>query len=220
VIAAQRHTRAAINLVDTPQRASRGQDQTARVCPYDALALPTLLLAQTREGVGVTEGNVPRPAVAILREEVLRAQGEIGREKRLDRWGWFAMASPCGAALARPPYDPDPQESPRQHRVPQATPGLDLGARCARVRLPPLSGLRQGVGRANQVACFARGATTLGSGGRGHLVERGADRETPHDLGRLGPLPDRVLGGLAPVRQAPDGASGSLLRHAVEDRAG
>ena len=207
-VAAQRHPRAAINLFDKPQRACRGQDQTQRVGPYDALAFTTLLLAQTREGVGVTDGNFHRPAVTILREDVLRAQGEIGREKRLDRWGWFAVARTFGAALALTPYDHNPQESPRQHRVPQATPGLDLGARFARMWLPPLSGLRQGFGRANQVAFFARGATTLGSGGRWQLVELGADRETPHDMGRLGQLPDIVLGGIATVRQAPDGASG------------
>ena len=72
-VAAQRHTRAAINLVDTPQGACRGQDQTQRVCPHNALAFTTLLLAQTRAGVGVTDGNFHRPAVAILREDVLRA---------------------------------------------------------------------------------------------------------------------------------------------------
>ena len=145
-VAAQRHTRAAIHLVDTPQRACRGQDQPQRVCPHDALAFPTLLLAQTRAGVGVTEGHCHRPAVAILREDVLRAQGESSRAKRLDRWGWFAVASAFGTALALPPYDHNPQESPRQHRVPPATPGLDLGARFARVRFPPRSGRRQGFG--------------------------------------------------------------------------
>jgi len=71
------------------------------------------------------------------------------------------------AALALTPYDHDPQESPRQHRVPQATPGLDLGARFARMRLPPLSGLRQGFGRANQVAFFARAPRRWGVGGGG-----------------------------------------------------
>ena len=107
-VATQRHTRAAINLVDKPQRACRGQDQTQRVRPHDTLAFPTLLLAQTREGVGVTDGNVHRPAVAILREDVLRAQGEIGREKRLDRRRGFAVSSTFGAAGALTPYDHDP----------------------------------------------------------------------------------------------------------------
>jgi len=97
-VAAQRHTRAAIHLVDKPQWACRGQDQTQRVRPHDALAFPTLLLAQTREGVGVTDSNFHRPAVAVLREDVLRAQGEIGREKRLDRRGWLAVSRAFGAA--------------------------------------------------------------------------------------------------------------------------
>ena len=109
-------------------------------------AFPTLLLAQPREGVGVTDGNLHCPAIAILCEDVLRAQGELGREKRLDRWGWFAVARTCGAALALTPYDHNLQEAPRQHRVPQAIPGLDLGTRFARVRLPALRGLRQGFG--------------------------------------------------------------------------
>src|SRR5256885_2270907 len=106
-VAAQRHPHAAINLVDTPQRACRGQDHPQRVCPDDALAFPTLLWAQPRAGVGVTDGYVHRPAVARLRADVLRAQGERGREKRLDRWGWLAVASPFGAALALTPYDHD-----------------------------------------------------------------------------------------------------------------
>ena len=72
-VSAQRHTRAAINLVEKPQRACRGQDQTQRVCPDDTLAFPALLLAQTREGVGVTDRNFHRPAVTILCEDVPRA---------------------------------------------------------------------------------------------------------------------------------------------------
>jgi hypothetical protein len=75
-------------------------------------------MAQTREGVGVTDRNFHRPAGTILCEDILRAQGEIGREKRLDRWGWVVVAGLFGAALALTPYDHDPQESPRQHRVP------------------------------------------------------------------------------------------------------
>jgi hypothetical protein len=54
-VAAQRHTRAALNLGDQPQRACRCEDQPQRVCPHEALALTTLLLAQPRKGVGVTD---------------------------------------------------------------------------------------------------------------------------------------------------------------------
>src|SRR6185295_1495428 len=77
--AAQRERHAAFDLVDTPQRACRGQDQTHRVCPADAVAFPPLLLAQPREGGGVTDGHCPRPAGAILRADVLRASGASGR---------------------------------------------------------------------------------------------------------------------------------------------
>src|SRR2546425_5929070 len=71
-VATQRHTRAAINLVDKPQRACRGQDQTQRVRPHDTLAFPTLLLAQTREGVGVTDGNFSVPLRRPLYTQVMR----------------------------------------------------------------------------------------------------------------------------------------------------
>src|SRR5262249_54257627 len=97
-IAAQRHGRAALNLVDKPQRACRRHDQTKRIGADDALPLPTLVLPQPMEGVTVTDGNFHRPAVAILCEDVLRAQGEIGGEKRLDRRGWFAVSSAFGIA--------------------------------------------------------------------------------------------------------------------------
>ena len=72
-VSAQRHTRAAINLVEQPQRACRGQDQTQRVCPDATLAFPALLLAHTREGVGVTDRHCHRPAVTLLCEDVPRA---------------------------------------------------------------------------------------------------------------------------------------------------
>ena len=36
-----------------PQRAGRGHDQTKRVGAYDALALATLILPETIEGIGV-----------------------------------------------------------------------------------------------------------------------------------------------------------------------
>src|SRR5256885_17048047 len=39
-------------------------------------------------------------------------------------------------------------------------------------------------------------------------------------MGRLGELPDIVLGGIATVRQAPDGPPGQLLGHEIEDITG
>ena len=64
-VAAQRHTRAAINLVDKPQRACRGQDQPQRVGADDSLPLATLVLSQPVEGITVAERNFHRPARAI-----------------------------------------------------------------------------------------------------------------------------------------------------------
>jgi hypothetical protein len=85
-IAAQRHTRAALNLVDKPQRACRGHDQTKRVRPQDAVPFATLILTQTVEGVGVTDCNFYGPARAIRAQDILSAQGEIGGEKGFDGW--------------------------------------------------------------------------------------------------------------------------------------
>ena len=65
-VAAQRHTRAAINVGNEPQRACRRQDQTQRIGAQDALPLATLVLPQTLEGVTVTNSNCHGPARAIL----------------------------------------------------------------------------------------------------------------------------------------------------------
>jgi hypothetical protein len=218
-IAAQRHSCAALNLLDEPQCAGSRHDQTHRVGTHDALVFATLILPQTSEGVGVTKSNFHRPAGAILAPDVRRAQGESGGEKGCDGWGWFSLPVLFAGGCARTPQHYDPHEAPRHHRVPQSIPGLELGAHFAGVGRPPCGGLRQGFGRANQGAFFARGATPLGSWGGRHLIALGTDRETSHDMGGLGQLPERVLGGIATVSQAPDGAPGYLLHHEVEDGA-
>ena len=65
-IATQWYLRTTIHLGNEPQRAGSGHDHTKRVGAYDALALATLLLPQTIEGVGVANVNFHRPAAAIL----------------------------------------------------------------------------------------------------------------------------------------------------------
>ena len=134
--------------------------------------------------------------------------------------GGFLCPGRLVGAFAITSQHHDPHEAPRQHRVPQAIPGLDLGARFAGVRRPPRGGLRQGLGRADQVAFFAWGTATLGGRWGRQLVELGADGETPDDMGRLGQLTDIVLGGIATVSQAPDGPPGHLLGHEIEDITG
>src|SRR5512134_2057318 len=62
-IAAQRERHAAFDVVDKPQRACCGHDQTKRVGPDDALPLAALILPQPIEGIRVTDGNFHRPAV-------------------------------------------------------------------------------------------------------------------------------------------------------------
>ena len=84
-IAAQIHTRAALDLVEKPQRAGRCHDETARVGTDDALSFPALILPQTLEGIGVANVNFHRSAVAILAQERVGAQGQLRGEKGLNR---------------------------------------------------------------------------------------------------------------------------------------
>ena len=67
---------------------------------------------------------------------------------------------------------------------------------------------------------MAWGTATLWGREWWQRVELGADGETPHDMGLLRQLPAIVLGGIATVRQAPDGAPGQLLGDAIEDSTG
>src|ERR1700739_5145513 len=90
-VAAQRHPCAAINVGNEPQRAGRRQDHTQRVGTDDALPLAALVLPEPSKGVTVTDGNFHAPAVAIRAHDLFCAQGESGRKKRLDWWGWFSL---------------------------------------------------------------------------------------------------------------------------------
>ena len=163
-VAAQGHTRAPIHVGNEPQRACRRHDQTQRVGADDALPLATLVLPQPGEGITVPDSNFHGPAVAILAHDLVSAQRQIGGEKGFDGWGWFSLALLLSGGFALTAQHHDLHEAPRQYRVQQATPGLDLGARFARVGPPSLRGLCQGFGRANQGAFFAGGTATLGGG--------------------------------------------------------
>ena len=64
-VATQRHTRAAINLVDKPQRACRGQDQTpARTTASDSTQLVQLALTELRK---VSRDTLPIGVSRFLR---------------------------------------------------------------------------------------------------------------------------------------------------------
>ena len=115
---AQIPTRAVLHVVDKPHRACRGHDQTKRVRPYDALQFATLIVAQTIEGVGGTNGNFHGPAYAILAQDLLSAQGEIDSAKGFEGWGWFSLTTPCGCGFGIASYDHDSNEAPGQHRMP------------------------------------------------------------------------------------------------------
>jgi len=219
-IAAQRERHAAFDLVDTPQGARSRHDQTKRVGAYDAWSLATLIVPQTVEGVGITHVDFHRPALAVLVQDGLGAQGEIGREQGLDRREWLSVPSVCEAACGLTPHHHDPDEPPRPYRVPEPTPGLQLGALFAGVRRPARGGLRHGLGRADQVAFFARGATALDRRRGWHLVALGADREAPHPRGRRREGTDRVFGGIAAVGEGTEGAPGQLLGNTIEPGTG
>src|SRR6516162_2769974 len=141
-VAAQRHTHATIHMGNEPQRACRRQDQPQRVGADDALPLATLVWRQPGAGVTVSDRNLHGPAVAIFAHDLVTAQRQIGGEKGLEGWGWFSLALVFGGELALTAQHHDLHEAPRQHRVPQATPGLDLGACFARVGHPPRRSLR------------------------------------------------------------------------------
>jgi hypothetical protein len=219
-IAAQLYTRAALDLVETPPRAGRGHDATERVGTDEAVSFPALIWPQTLEGLGVATFNCYRPAVAIRAQDGGGAQGQIRGEKGLNRRRWLAVPRLLGAARGIAPHHHDPDEPPGQHRGPQPTPRVHLGARFAWVRGPARLGLGPSRGRADQVAFCARGAAALLGRLEGELLELGADREAAHRLDRIGQVTDRVLGGIAAVGHGPDVAPGQLLGSKIAEVAG
>src|SRR5918996_1705188 len=203
-IAAQIHTRTALDLVEKPQRAGRRHDQPKRIGTDDALPFATLILPEPIEGVGVTDFDFHRPAVAILSHDVIDAQGQIGGEQGFEGRQWFSLPRLFRHAFAIPPEHHHTNQAPRQHRMPQPTPGLYLGTCFARVGHPSLGRLGQGFGRADHGAFFARGAPTLFLWRWRRLVELGADGETSNYMDRMGKLADIVFGGITPVGQTPE----------------
>ena len=129
-IAAQRHTGAALNVGDKPQRACRRHDQTTCVGAHDAVPFTALFLPQTIEGIGIADGNFHGPAVAILAQDGVDAQGESSSEKRLDRRERFALPRRVEAARSSAPHNDDPGGVVRATR--SAT------ARTRRAPRPPL----------------------------------------------------------------------------------
>jgi hypothetical protein len=116
-----------------------------------------------------------------------------------------------GATGGMAPYDHDPEEPPRPHRVPPPTPRLALGARCVWVREPARGSVGQGLGGAEQGAFFAWSAARF-VGWRGRQrIERGAAGKTPDHMGGRGTRPDVGLGGRAAVSEATERPPGPLL---------
>ena len=196
------------------------QAQPERIGANEALPLTALISPQPIKGVGVANGNFHGPAVAILVDAVVGASRPIRGKKGFEGWGRFSWPGLFGGGLALTPQPHHPHEAPRHHRVPQAIPGLALGARFAGVRCPSRGGLRHGLRRADQVAFFGRGAATLLRQLGWQRVELGADRQPPDDVGCLGQLTALIPRGIATVSQASDGMPGHLLGHESEDSTG
>ena len=215
-IPAQRERRATRDWVDQPPRACRRPDHTDRVGAEAAWPLPALILPKAIDRVGVAHGTCYCPAGARLAPAGLGAHRQSGGDKGCHGGGRFSLPGPCGGALTRPSPDHNPPEAPRQPRVPQSTPGWYLGACCTGVGRPTLGGGHAGRRCADQGACCAPGTATRGRRCRRHRVELGAAGKTPDAVGRIGQLPDSVLGGIATVRQAPAGTTGPLLGPAIE----
>jgi hypothetical protein len=211
------HTRAAFNWGNTPPRASRGHDSTQGVGAHEAVPVATLLLAQPIEGARITNFNRYRPAVAVFAQDVVGTQGPIGGDQGLDCWGWFSLPSPFGGAGGITPEHHDADEAPRPYRVPQSAPGLYLRASGCGMGCPTLGRLGQGLGRAAPGAFFARRAPALFRRRRWHRVACGTGWKPPHNTGRIGKLPDIVLGRRAPSSQAPDLTPGQRLGDEIED---
>ena len=201
-IAAQMHTRAALDLRDKPQRASRGPGQTERIGARDPLSFATLIVAQAIEGVGVAYCNFHRPALGVLAQDVVHAQEQISGEKGFEGWRWFSLPSRCACAFGLTPEQHDANEAP--------TATLHATARTRRVSRRPLRwdgvpNLRRSVPRASvrrsgRLFCAAHHGAFASAWGQ--LVELGADWQTPDHRGGLGKLGDVVLGGIAPIGEA------------------
>jgi len=88
------------------------------------------------------------------------------------------------------------------------------------VRGPARLGLGQRLGRAEPVACVARGAAALVGRLWGPLRALGAGRQAAHRLARLGPVPAIGRGGLAAVGHGPAVAPGPRLGSTIAAGAG
>lgn len=211
-IGAPRARRATLDLVDTPQGACRRHDATARMGAHDAVPLPALLSPQPLAGMGVRDGTVHGLAVAIRVEDVLGAARQSAGEQGCEGWGGAGGPSRRRPTTRTRRPGHTACQSPAQACL---TAPAALGGSC-----PALGGRRQGRRRAEQVACVARGAAPLVRRRGRHRVEGGAARQPPDDVGRLGPRTARVLRGITPVSQVPEGTPRPLGGQAIVEITG
>ena len=145
-VATEVHRVGLVGVFEAPQRSRGGHHEAKGVGPDNALDLPALVLAQTVERMTVPNGDFDGPAVTILPEDVFPAEGEICGEKGFD-WGTrLALARLLGAGGGWATDHDHTHQPPRQDRMPEADPGLDLclGFRWMRLPAPALAG--QGFG--------------------------------------------------------------------------
>jgi class 3 adenylate cyclase len=145
-IAPQLDAAVVVNLVDKPQRARRSHGQTQGVGPDNTLNLAALILPQAVKAITVANGNFYGPAVAVVCQDGLWSQGEVGGKKGFNPRPWLSLASLFGALGGRSLDHHDAQQSTRQHRMPKALPGLHLGTGFGWVGLPAQALAGQGSG--------------------------------------------------------------------------
>src|SRR5712691_4684219 len=166
----QRHGGLLRTCDDTPQGTGSRHEEAKGIGTPHALVLPTLVLRHAIRGMAITASNCHGPAI------VIRLQQDRGRARHLGAAkGFTGLETPkglravgrFGALEVRSPDHHDPHGPSGEDAVPEPHPGWDKGPCFLWVRLPSGRGCREGLGRADPVAFFARcPAPALGTHGR------------------------------------------------------
>jgi hypothetical protein len=93
-------------------------------------------LAEPGKGIAITDGDFYRPSLTILREDGVETQREVGGEKRLYRGQRLALTWLAGTEQFWSADHHHPEQSPRQHGMPQPRPRVDERPGFGGMRLP------------------------------------------------------------------------------------
>src|SRR5438552_18013835 len=161
---------------DEPQGTDGGQEQPKGIGAHKGGELAALVLRHAIISMAVTDSNFHGPAIRISLQNGVGRQRHIGAEK-----GFQGLETPKGLwalgrwalGTARPPDYHDPYAPSGQDAVPYPHPGSDEGPRFLRVRVPGGRRRRQGLGRTDDGAFFARRAALALEARRRRLREFG-----------------------------------------------